>query len=157
MHSFSHMFTCQKGYTLTELLITLSIIGIIATLSGTWLLEQIPTLRMRGAVRQVRSDCLAARMAAVNQGNKFRIIFRDSYRYDILDDDNNNGKHDPGEEMQSRDLRIDYSDVTLRSTNNPIFHPRGTASNLATITLMNSVESKTLTVGITGRVKVNIS
>ncbi|NKB80751.1 MAG: prepilin-type N-terminal cleavage/methylation domain-containing protein [Nitrospirales bacterium] len=157
MQIFLPMHICREGYTLTELLITLSIMGIIAVLSGTWLLEHMPTLRIRGAVRQIRSDCLAARMAAVNQGNEFRIFFRDPYRYDILDDDNNNGKPDAGEQIESRDLRIEYGDVTLNATNDPIFHPRGTASSLATITLTNSAGTKTLTVGITGRVKVRLS
>ena len=51
-------------------------------------------------------------------------------------------------------VKTDYFDVTLTSTNNPIFHPRGTASNLGTVTLKNSAGSKRISVGITGRVKV---
>jgi hypothetical protein len=97
---------------------------------------------------------MAARMQAVSQGNKHRITFLDSRRYTILDDDNNNGKPDPGEQVNMRDIQKDYIDVILSSTNNPIFHPRGTASNLATVTLSNSAGEKKITIAITGRVKM---
>ena len=132
----------------------MSILFMVAVLSQTWLTSQLPTLRLNGATRQVVSDFMGAKMQAVTQGNKHRVTFLDDQQYTILDDDNSNGKPDPGERLVTRDIQTDYVDVTLTSTNNPIFHPRGTASNLGTVTLKNSAGSQSISVGITGRVKV---
>ncbi len=147
-------FHWRRGYTLTELLIVLGIMGVALMLTQMWLSSQLPNWRLNGAVRQVVSDLLAAKMKAVVERNKQRIFFQDERHYLILDDDNNNGKIDPGEPQEVRDIQADYRDVVLTATNNPSFLPRGTASNLASITLTNPAGKRTITVSITGRVKV---
>jgi type IV fimbrial biogenesis protein FimT len=147
----------DRGYTLMELVIVMSILIMVALLSQSWLTSQLPKWRLNGATRQVASDFMGAKMQAVTQGNKHRVTFLDNHHYTILDDDNSNGKPDPGELLVTRNIQTDYIDVTLTSTNNPIFHPRGTASNLGTVTLKNSAGSKSISVGITGRVKLQSS
>ncbi|MFB3115498.1 MAG: GspH/FimT family pseudopilin [Nitrospirales bacterium] len=147
-------FPNPQGFSLTELLIVLGILGVVSLIGGSWLSTQIPYYQLNGAVRQVRADLLAARMQAVSQGNEFRVFFQDEHHYDILDDDNNNGKADPGEMVENRSIQEDYAGVTVRSNRNPIFHPRGTASSLGTIILANQAGEKAITVSITGRVKV---
>jgi len=97
------------------------------------------------------SDLMHARMQAVNQNNEFKITFVNSHEYQILDDDNSNGSSDSGESVRTKSVQTDYSDVTLSSTANPVFNPRGTA-NGATITLSNSAGSKSVSLAITGRV-----
>ncbi len=144
----------DRGYTLIELVIVMSILLMVTLLGQYWLSSQMPKWRLNGATRQVVSDFMGAKMQAVTQGNKHRVTFVDDRFYTILDDDNSNGKPDPGELLVTRDIQTDYPDVTLISTNNPIFHPRGTASNLGTITLKNSAGSTSISIGITGRVKV---
>ena len=147
----------SQGFSLIELVIVMGILVILGSLSQTWLSSQLPKWRLNGAARQLASDLTAAKMKAVTQGRKHRVSFLDSHRYTVLEDQNNNGRPDLGEPLVERDIQNDYGDVTLTSTNNPIFHPRGTASNLATVTLSNSAGSKTVTVGITGRIKVRSS
>lgn len=142
------------GFTLMELMIVLGIMSITLMLSNMWLSTQIPHWRLNGAVRQLVSDLVAAKMNAVVERNRQRIFFLDNRHYLILDDTNNNGKIDAGENQENRDIQADYQDVTLTASNNPSFLPRGTASNLASITLTNSAGSKKITVSITGRVKV---
>ena len=142
------------GYSVIELVTVLGILAIVFLFSQNWLVSQLPKWRLNGAVRQVVSDLMAAKAHAVTQGNKHRITFLDAHRYSILDDDNNNGRPDPTEHVAIRDIRTDYEDVILTSTNHPTFHPRGTASNLATVTLTNSSGSRVITVGITGRVTI---
>lgn len=142
------------GYTLTELLLVLAILAIVAGLGGGWLSSQIPAYRLNGAARLIRSDLLAARMQAVSQGHEFRVMFDEPFQYSILDDENNNGTHDSGELIESRDLQKEYRGVSLDATNNPIFHPRGIASNLATIRLSNAAGEKSITVSMTGRVRI---
>ncbi|WP_447970276.1 GspH/FimT family pseudopilin [Nitrospira sp. M1] len=144
----------RGGYSLIELVTVLGLLAIVFLFSQSWLASQLPKWRLNGAVRQVVSDFMAAKTKAVTQGNKQRITFLDAHRYSMLDDDNNNGKPDPMELLSIRDIHLDYEDVMLVSTNHPIFHPRGTASNLATVTLSNAAGMKRVTVGITGRVKI---
>ncbi|WP_447963494.1 GspH/FimT family pseudopilin [Nitrospira sp. Ecomares 2.1] len=145
---------CTRGFTLTELIIVLGIIGVVLMLAQTWLVSQLPHWRLNGATRQVTSDLLGAKMKAVVERNRQRVFFQDSHRYELLDDDNNNGKSDPGEHLVTRDIQESYRDVKMTASNNPSFLPRGTASSLASITLSNSAGKRIITVSITGRVKV---
>ena len=142
------------GFTLMELMIVLGIMSIVLMLTNMWLSTQLPHWRLNGAVRQVMSDLVAAKMNAVVERNRQRVFFQDNRHYVILDDKNNNGKIDSGEHQEARDIQADYQDVTMTASNNPSFLPRGTASNLASITLTNSAGSRKITVSITGRVKV---
>ncbi len=144
----------SKGFTLMELMIVLGIMSITLMLTNMWLSTQLPHWRLNGAVRQVVSDLVAAKMRAVVERNRQRVFFQDNRHYVILDDKNNNGKIDIGESQETRDIQADYQDVTLTASNNPSFLPRGTASHLASITLTNTAGSKKITLGITGRVKV---
>jgi type IV fimbrial biogenesis protein FimT len=146
--------TASTGFTLMELMIVLGIMSITLMLTNMWLSTQLPHWRLNGAVRQVMSDLVSAKMKAVVERNRQRIFFQDNRHYLILDDKNNNGKIDAGEPQEARDIQADYQDVTLTASNNPSFLPPGTASNLASITLTNSAGSKKITVSITGRVKV---
>jgi type IV fimbrial biogenesis protein FimT len=133
----------SHGFTLMELMIVLGIMSITLMLTNMWLSTQLPHWRLNGAVRQVVSDLVAAKMNAVFERNRQRIFFQDNRHYVILDDKNNNGKIDSGEHQEARDIQADYQDVTMTASNNPSFLPRGTASN-----------SRKITVSITGRVKV---
>ena len=142
------------GFTLMELMIVLGIMSITLMLTNMWLSTQLPHWRLNGAVRQVMADLVAAKMKAVVERNRQRIFFQDNRHYVILDDKNNDGKIDSGEHQEARDIQADYQDVTMAASNNPSFLPRGTASNLASITLTNSAGSRKITVSITGRVKV---
>ncbi|HQU27994.1 MAG: GspH/FimT family pseudopilin [Nitrospira sp.] len=146
----------QPGFTIVELMIVLAIGTIGIMLTQTWLTTQLPKWRLNGAVRQLVSDLQAAKMKAVVERNRQRIIFLDTHRYMVVDDDNNNGMLDPGEKVEDRDIQRDYRDVTLAATNNPSFLPRGTASNLASISVTNTWGTRIITVSITGRVKVKV-
>lgn len=143
-----------SGYTLTELVMVLGILGIVLGLGGIWLSSQLPYYRLNGVVRQIRADLLSARARAVKQGNEVRVFFTDPQHYDILNDVNNNGRADPGEDVETRSILEGFTGVTIESNNNPIFYPRGTASSLATVRVSNVSGEKKITIGVTGRVKV---
>ena len=143
-----------SGYTLTELMMVLGILGVVLGLSGIWLSSQLPYYRLNGVVRQIRADLLSARAQAVKQGNEVRVFFTDPQHYDILNDINNNGRADPGEAVETRSILEDFPGVAIESNRNPIFNPRGTASSFGTIKISNGSREKKITIGITGRVKV---
>ncbi len=143
-----------SGYTLTELMVVLGILGVVLGLGGLWFSSQLPYYRLNGVVRQIRADLLAARAQAVKQGHEVRVFFTDAQHYDMLNDVNNNGRADPGEPVEPRSILEEFPGVAIESNNNPIFYPRGTASSLATIRVSNVSGEKAITIGITGRVKV---
>ena len=148
-----------RGFTTVELMIVIAIFGILAAVAIPGFVSQMPRYRLNGAARQVMGDLMWARMQAVSQNNEFKIFFLSNHEYKILDDDDNDGAVDstpsPGEWTKTIDIHDEYHDVTFTSTNNPIFFPRGTATNLPTITLTNSAGSKTITISIAGRVRIN--
>ena len=94
------------------------------------------------------------------KSNEFRVFFNTpgSNQYTLLDDDDNDGVVNNGVEATTiKNIQDEYHDVTFSnpSGNSPIFHPRGTASDLTTLTLSNSSGSKSITISIAGRVKIN--
>ena len=117
----SKVQSVSKGFTLMELMIVLGIMSITLMLTNMWLSTQLPHWRLNGAVRQVVSDLVSAKMNAVVVRNRQRIFFQDHRHYVILDDKNNNGIIDAGEHQEARDIQADYQDVTLTASNNPSF------------------------------------
>lgn len=144
----------QKGFTLIEMIVA---VAIIATLTGIAIPVYIgmkPSIRLSGATRQIIGDLMWARMQAISQNNEFKIFFLDNHRYTILDDDDGDGIIDSAELTVTKDIHDEYYDVTFSSGNNPIFHPRGNASNWTSITITNSSGTKTVKIISTGRVKI---
>lgn len=147
-------FKQTAGFTLLGQLITLTLAGIMLSIAVPGYLKVMPRHRLNGAVRLLTGDLMWARMKAIERNNRYRIFFLNDYEYRILDDADNDGAVDPGEWTLTRDLRTDYRDVVMSSTNNPVFSPRGTASSLATITLANAAGSKRISISIAGRVRI---
>ena len=147
-------FKQTAGFTLLGQLITLTLAGIMLSIAVPGYLKVMPRHRLNGAVRQLTGDLMWARMKAIERNNRHRIFFLNDHEYRILDDADNDGAVDPGEWTITRDLRTDYRDVVMSSTNNPVFSPRGTASSLATITLANAAGSKRISISIAGRVRI---
>ncbi len=146
----------QGGFSLIEMLVVLVIIAILAGVAIPVYIGMKPSIRLSGATRQIMGDLMWARMQSISQNNNFRIIYSNNYQYKILDDDNNDGTSTTGESIITKDIRDEYYDV-IYSSSNPddlIFYPRGNATNLTTITITNSSGTKTVTIAMTGRVKI---
>ena len=142
-------------------MIVIAIMAVFAGIAIPNYLAWLPTSRLNGAARQVMGDLMAARMKAVSQNNEFKIFFlANGHEYIILDDDDNDGTADTGEWTKTKDIQNEYHDVTFSTINDPIFHPRGTASFFpssfgTTITLSSSSGSKKdVKIRYTGRVKI---
>ena len=148
----------QNGFTLLEIILAVFIMGIVAAIAIPAFLGFLPGMRLKGASRQVMGDLMDARMEAVKQNNPFRILVLDDHRYKILDDDNHNGSEDTGTETSKTiDIQENYRDVTFNYAGSPptiTFGPKGTATELNTITVRNSSGSKSVSVSVAGRVKI---
>jgi len=147
----------QKGFSLIELIVVITIIAIAVGIIIPVYSSMKPKLRLNGAARQIQGDLMRAKMQAISQNNKFRIIYVDDHQYKILDDDDDSGDVNGNESIVTKDIQTNYYDVTYSSSNsnNLIFSPRGTAANLTTITLTNPSGTSTVSVSITGRVKID--
>jgi type IV fimbrial biogenesis protein FimT len=146
----------QSGFTVSELLITIAIISILAVIAIPNIIGELPKYRLNGASRQIIGDLMEARMKSVRLNRKVKIFFTSDNHYKICDDSNNDNTVDDCEgNTKLVNIQDNYKGVTLESNNNPIFNPRGTASNLATINVTNSSGTKSITIAITGRVQLN--
>ena len=147
----------DSGFTLIELIVIIAIVAIFAAIAVPNFLSYMPKYRLNGAARQVMGDLMAARMKAVKLNHRVKVFFYSNYQYKICDDTDNSGTVADGEgDVQLRDIQNEYSDVTFDSSNppDPVFSSRGTATT-TTITLQNSSGSKSITISIAGRVKIN--
>jgi type IV fimbrial biogenesis protein FimT len=143
----------NKGFTLVEIMVVIAIMAILGAIAAPNLRGFMAQKRLKGAARQVMSDMMWARMQAVSQNNRFKVTFVNSSQYSIVDDNNNNGTADTGETVVTKDIHPDYQDVSLSANGAVVFFPGGNAFG-ATFTLSNSMGSKGVVVGSTGRVKI---
>ena len=146
----------QSGFTLIEMMVVIAVFAIVAAIAIPNFMSLLPGMRLNGAARQVMGDLMAARMNAVKLNKDTKVTFKDNdYEYEVWYDENSDGKEDASE-ITTKNIQTNYHDVTLGSNINPIFYPRGTANGNGTITLTstNSGNSKSVTVIITGRVKI---
>ena len=99
-----------------------------------------------------------ARTQAVDQNNQFIVSLADNHTLSILDDNNGNGSADVGETVTTVDIQLAYPDVTITkglADPNPTFLGRGTTLGTTSFTVSNSAGSRTITVNITGVIKIN--
>jgi len=65
----------DKGFTLVELMVTVSVIGLLAGVGVPYLLVNLPNFRVNGAVRQVLGDVRLAKALAVERGVDCFLVF----------------------------------------------------------------------------------
>ena len=142
-----------------ELILVVSIMGIVAAIAIPAFMGWLPGMRLNGAAREVMGDLMDARMEAVKQNNPYKIFVLNNHEYKILDDDDGDGIDDSGSETsRTVDIQGHYSDVTISYLGSPptiTFSPKGTATDLDSITVQNSSGSKSVSVSVAGRVKIN--
>ena len=138
---------------MVELVIVVGIVCVVVSLGMPGLRGLIERLELKGAARQIMGDLMWARAQAVSHGNKFKVVLVGDHKYQILDDDDNDGRADSGEWYEIRDIWDNYPHVRMSCTADPVFFPRGSAS-VGTITLTNKSGVKKVKIHLTGRVKV---
>lgn len=151
----------EAGFTLVELMVSIVVLAILTGIAIPSFMTLMPGMRLNGAARQVMGDLMAARMKAVKLNQRTKVYFDNSSQYRICNDADNDGIVVAGEgDVIDRNIQANYHDVSFASGTppNPVFSPRGTATN-RTITLEQtsggSTKTKIITISIAGRVKIN--
>ncbi|UCC40156.1 MAG: prepilin-type N-terminal cleavage/methylation domain-containing protein [Candidatus Aminicenantes bacterium] len=135
----------NRGFTLYEVVISLSIFAIICSIALTSFLNLVPKYKLKKAVWEVNSRMNYARYKAIFEGIKVRVRFGPQ--------NCSIEKYDINKKKWKREASYFLEGVMLKATNNPIFHPTGTVSNLASVTISNSWGKYKISLAISGRIK----
>jgi len=150
--------TVRNGFSLVELMIVLTIVGILAAIATPSYQTFMAHRRLNGAARQIMSHLMLARQRAVTQNHQCKVFFdAGTHSYTILNDSDNDGTADTGERTEVKDIRQNYDDISFSTTADPIFYPQGTAASGMTVTITSAGigYSKYVKVAATGRVKID--
>lgn len=136
-----------KGFTLSELITILAIVGTLAVISMPHYQSFMAQRRLNGATRQVASDLTAARMQAITMNRDVHAEFSTAYSHQYT--------LDSTVTPLTKNIQATYYDVTVKSSiTSVIFHPDGASSNLV-IKVLNTIGEKTITISRIGRIKIN--
>lgn len=135
----------DRGFTLVETVMVLALAGLMIYGGAVTFRGFVPKLRLQAGVWEVRSSLNQARFKAIWRGTPFRVRFvPGGYRLEAYD-------------AEAGAWRLDrsgaFEGVEVAANNDPAFHPQGTVSNLATITVSNSRGAYRITIAISGRIK----
>jgi prepilin-type N-terminal cleavage/methylation domain-containing protein len=134
------------GFSLIEVAISITILGLIIALFSHSFTYQAPKYRLKKAAWEIYTRLNYARYKAIYRGLKYKVSF-DSNSY-VLE------KFDEHKSEWRIEQRNFLDGVQVTANNSPIFHPRGTVSNLASIIVQNSRGQYRISIAISGRIKV---
>lgn len=136
----------NKGFSLIETVLSLFLVGVIIGISSLSFLDKPPRYKLKKAVWEVNSKMNLARYKAIFENAKFRIRFSESgYQME---------KYHSGKKTWIMENKKTLEGVNIKATNNPIFHPFGTVSNLASIYISNEAGKFRISLAISGRIKI---
>ena len=134
----------SSGLTIMELIIAMSILAVLLGIASPLVAQFSSGYQLRAAAREVATDLQFTRLLSVKENQDYQTVFgSDSYQVVRVAD---------GLVAKSRSFSNDYPRVTL----SPVaitFNSRGNSSS-STITVSNPMGTKNITVGSTGRVKL---
>ncbi|MFO7865252.1 MAG: GspH/FimT family pseudopilin [Candidatus Aminicenantes bacterium] len=140
------MSETRKGFTLLEAMVLICITGMLLGIAGLAMVHRSPRYHLDKAAWEIYSRLNQARFRAVLQHRKVKVTFTSTgYIMEEFDEEAGNWK-----KFNSRTLEA----VKVEANNTPIFHPRGTVSNLASIYVSNSGGRVRISLAMSGRLKV---
>jgi prepilin-type N-terminal cleavage/methylation domain-containing protein len=137
----------SSGLTLMELILTMAILLILIAIASPLIAQFSSGYRIRAAARELATDLQFARLLAVKENTNFQVVFVSSNSYQVE-------RESDHFVAKSRSFSIDYPEVTLAGPT-VRFNSRGNlVSSPGSLTVSNSMGTKNISVGSTGRVKL---
>jgi hypothetical protein len=135
----------RNGFTLVEAVLGLALAGLFAFGTAYSVRRLAPKLDLQSGVWEVTSGLNQARFRAILSGEPVRVRFAaPGFIFEHYDEA-------AGSWRTSR--LVTLPGVRVRANNAPIFHPQGTVSGLASITIWNARGTFRITIAITGRIR----
>jgi len=137
--------TLRRGFTLFEVVLALALAGFVALGTVYSVQKLVPKFHLRSAVWEVTSGLNQARFRAILSGVPTRVRFETAgFVFEGYDDASDSWRASPA---------VILPGVRIQANNAPVFHPQGTVSSLASITVGNSQGTYRITIAITGRIR----
>lgn len=135
----------RQGFTLVEVVLVLALAGLFALGGAAAVGRLVPKLHLQSGIWEVTTGLNQARFRAILSGAPVRVRFdAPGFSFEICD---------PAEGTWRTWRTVPLPGVLVRANNAPVFHPQGTVSDLASITVWNASGAYRITVAITGRIR----
>ena len=142
----------QNGFSLPELIVSLAVVGLLATFSTPYFLGYYRTAQVRGAASDIAAYLNRGRQIALQRNTNVCVnITASTIRYN-LGGCGGAAWIGPGTDAAGNINTPDY--ITLTTTANPVFNYLGAATPAATYTVSRGTYSLTVSVSASGRVLV---
>lgn len=144
------MSTAEKGFTLTEILVSLSVVVILATISLPFIKRYQPNLKLDGASRDLASDLRLAQQYSISEQVSYYIdISTSTKQYKLY----KTGSTTPVK-TYSLPNEISFQSVNGLSSDRVTFNAYGAVSDSGSIVLSTSQKSKTINIKPSGYVEL---
>jgi prepilin-type N-terminal cleavage/methylation domain-containing protein len=120
----------ENGFSVVELLVVISVMGVILAFSFVSLQQGMPGHQLQGTSSKLASELRLARQKAVTENNNYTITFDPATEsYEIWDDDESDGYRSPGERTRVLPLPegIQFGTINIGASNALTFRPNGSA------------------------------
>ena len=135
----------DRGFSLLETVIVLALVSLVIYGASSAFLGNAPKHQLNKAAWEIQTRLNYARHKAVFEGHPFRVRFQTAgYIVEEFDSAINTWRPETTGSCEG---------VTIEANNSPTFHPVGTVSNLATITISNTAGICRITLAISGRIR----
>jgi prepilin-type N-terminal cleavage/methylation domain-containing protein len=135
----------QRGFTLVEIVLALTLAGLFIYGGAYTFQRLVPKFQLQSGIWEVTSGLNQARFRAIMSGAPVRVRFVPSgFVFE---------RYDEAAKIWRTARAASLPGVTVRANNSPVFHPQGTVSDLASISVSNARGSYRITIAITGRVR----
>jgi prepilin-type N-terminal cleavage/methylation domain-containing protein len=138
----------EKGFTLAEMLVTSSVLGILLAAAAVGLGTLAPQFDLDNAARKVAMALNQGRVQAITRGHTMVVAFdtndEGAVAFTITDN--------VADEIVATDIFPPH--IAVSADSHAIFTPLGTVTAPVTVTVSNSHGSRIVSVGLIGEVQV---
>jgi len=135
-----------RGFTLIEAVVAVALAGFIIQIGAFSWGRLEAKFRLQAGVWEIHTCLSQARFKAIWSGTPVRVqLSASGYVLESYDD---------AAKVWRAEKSAGLEGVEILANNTPTFHPEGTVSDLASITVSNARGSYKITIAISGRIKV---